>query len=127
MQGPPPQPFHQLQMLNPQHQQQLMLAQQNHTSPSSAGDDSRRLRMLLNNRSLSMGKDGLSNSVGGDVIPNLGSPLQAGLPRDPEMLLKVCFSSSVDHICLCTSLLGMANYFTRSNPNGGGFLIPCWL
>lgn len=41
-----------------------------------------------------MGKDGLSNSVG-DVVPNIGSPLQggcAGMPRpDPEMLMKVRF------------------------------------
>lgn len=89
MQGP--QTFHhQLQMLTPQHQQQLMLAQQSLTSPSATDVESRRLRMLLNNRSLSMGKDGLSNSVG-DVVPNIGSPLQAGvLPRaDPEMLMKV--------------------------------------
>ncbi|KAH6836760.1 transcriptional corepressor LEUNIG [Perilla frutescens var. hirtella] len=90
MQGP--QPFHQLQMLTPQHQQQLMLAQQSLTSPSANDVESRRLRMLLNNRSLSMGKDGLSNSVG-DVVPNIGSPLQAGcavLPRaDPEMLMKL--------------------------------------
>ncbi|KAM1731237.1 hypothetical protein ACFX11_017147 [Malus domestica] len=35
-----PQPFHQLQMLTPQHQQ-LMLAQQNMTSPSAANDESR--------------------------------------------------------------------------------------
>lgn len=90
MQGP--QPFHQLQMLTPQHQQQLMLAQQSLTSPSASDVDSRRLRMLLNNRSLSMGKDGLTNSVG-DVVPNIGSPLPAGCPvvprADPEMLMKL--------------------------------------
>ncbi|KAB1204545.1 Transcriptional corepressor LEUNIG [Morella rubra] len=85
-----PQPFHQLQMLTPQHQQQLMLAQQNLTSPS-ASDESRRLRLLLNNRTMGLGKDGLSNSVG-DVVPNVGSPLQAGGPllgRDTDMILKV--------------------------------------
>ncbi|CAK9179219.1 unnamed protein product [Ilex paraguariensis] len=86
------QPLHQLQMLTPQHQHQLMLAQQNLTSPSGSDVESRRLRMLMNNRSLSMGKDSLSNSVG-DVIPNVGSPLQTGcpvLPRgDPDMLLKM--------------------------------------
>ncbi|KAK4485854.1 hypothetical protein RD792_008502 [Penstemon davidsonii] len=77
------QPFHNLQMLTPQHQQQLMLAQQNLTSQSPNDVESRRLRMLLNNRSLS------SNSLG-DVIPNIGSPLQAGLPRaDPDMLMKL--------------------------------------
>ena len=88
MQGSPP--FHQLQMLSPQHQQQLMLAQQNLTSPSANDVESRRLRMLLNSRSMNMGKDGLSNSVG-DVVPNIGSTLQhPSLPRgDPDMLLKV--------------------------------------
>ncbi|GJX36996.1 transcriptional corepressor LEUNIG-like protein isoform X2 [Tanacetum coccineum] len=81
------QPLHQLQMLTPQHQQQLLLAQQNMTS-QSANDESRRLRMLLNNRNMSMGKDGLSNSVG-DVVPNLGSSMPV-LPRgDPDMLLKL--------------------------------------
>ncbi|KAL6501931.1 hypothetical protein OROGR_027064 [Orobanche gracilis] len=93
MQGP--QPFHQLQMLTPQHQQQLMLAQQSLTSPSASDVESRRLKMLFNNRSLSMGKDGLSNSVG-DIVPNIGSPLQAGcpvLPRaDTEMLMKMRFA-----------------------------------
>ncbi|KAL2548242.1 Transcriptional corepressor LEUNIG [Forsythia ovata] len=93
MQGP--QPYHQLQMLTPQHQQQLVLAQQNLTSPSSSDVENRRLRMLLNNQNMSMGKDGLSNSIA-DVMPNIGSTLQAGcpvLPRDPEMLLKVPFPS----------------------------------
>lgn len=75
----------------PQHQQQLLLAQQNLTS-SSPTDESRRLRMLLNNRNMSIGKDGLSNSVG-DVVPNVGSPLQAGCPvlsrGDTDMLIKV--------------------------------------
>ncbi|KAG6772752.1 hypothetical protein POTOM_024172 [Populus tomentosa] len=90
-----PQPFHQIQMLTPQHQQ-LMLAQQNLTSPA-ASDDSRRLRMLLNNRNMSIGKDGLTNSVG-DVIPNVGSPLQTGGPLlsrgDPDMLIKQSQSSN---------------------------------
>lgn len=85
------QPFHQFQMLSPQHQQQL-LAQQNLSSPS-VSDESRRLRMLLNNRNMSVVKDGLSNSVG-DAVPNVGSPLQAGgpvLPRgDTDVLIKVC-------------------------------------
>ncbi|KAJ6915506.1 hypothetical protein NC651_017489 [Populus alba x Populus x berolinensis] len=84
-----PQPFHQIQMLTPQHQQ-LMLAQQNLTSPA-ASDDSRRLRMLLNNRTMSIGKDGLTNSVG-DVFPNVGSPLQTGGPLlsrgDPDIMMK---------------------------------------
>ena len=51
--------------------------------------------MLLNNRSMSLGKDGLTNSAG-DVVPNIGSPLQAGcpvLPRgDQDMLIKVPLS-----------------------------------
>lgn len=85
-----PQPFHQLQMLTPQHQQQLLLAQQNLTSPS-ASDESRRLRMLLSSRSMNLGKDALTNSVG-DVVPNVGSPLQAASPllgRDTDMLIKL--------------------------------------
>ncbi|KAK7851009.1 transcriptional corepressor leunig [Quercus suber] len=85
-----PQPFHQLQMLTPQHQQQLLLAQQNLTSPS-ASDENRRLRMLLSSRSMNLGKDALTNSVG-DVVPNVGSPLQAASPllgRDTDMLIKV--------------------------------------
>ena len=89
-----PQPFPQLQMLTPQHQQQLMLAQQNLTSPS-VNDDGRRLRMLLNSR---MTKDGLPNSVG-DVVPNVGSPLQAGSPLLPrgdnnDMMIKVLIYSA---------------------------------
>ncbi|KAF4366236.1 hypothetical protein G4B88_030414 [Cannabis sativa] len=84
-----PQPFHQLQMLTPQHQ--LMLAQQNLSSPS-ASDENRRLRMLLSNRNLGLVKDGFSSSVG-DVVPNVGSQLQGSgghvLPRgDTDMLIK---------------------------------------
>ncbi|XP_064972663.1 transcriptional corepressor LEUNIG isoform X2 [Musa acuminata AAA Group] len=87
-----PQPLHQLQFLSPQQQQQLLLqAQQNLTSPAAGDVDSRRLRMLLNNRNLVLGKDGQANSVG-DVIPNVGSPLQSAcpvLPRaDTDMLMK---------------------------------------
>ncbi|KAL5074285.1 hypothetical protein RYX36_013269 [Vicia faba] len=86
-----PQPFHQLQMLTPQHQQQLMLAQQNLTSPS-VSEESRRLRMLLNNRNMGLNKDGLSNP-GADVLSNVGSPLHGGgppFPRgDTDMLMKL--------------------------------------
>ncbi|XP_058724833.1 transcriptional corepressor LEUNIG-like isoform X2 [Vicia villosa] len=86
-----PQPFHQLPMLTPQHQQQLMLAQQNLASPS-ASDESRRLRMLLSSRNMGVGKDGLSNPVG-DVVSNAGSPLQAGGPpfprADTDMIMKM--------------------------------------
>ncbi|KAL6980155.1 hypothetical protein U1Q18_021802 [Sarracenia purpurea var. burkii] len=92
-----PHAFNQLQMLSPQYQQQLMLAQQNLTSPSASDVESRRLRMLLNTRSMSLGKDGISTSVG-DVVPNIGSPLQAGcpvLPRgDPDMIMKYKMTQS---------------------------------
>lgn len=48
--------------------------------------------MLLNSRSMNLGKDSLTNSVG-DVVPNVGSPLQAASPLlargDTEMLIKV--------------------------------------
>ena len=84
------QPFHQLQMLTPQHQQQLMLAQQNLTSPA-ASDENRRPRMFFSNRNMGPGKDGLTNSVG-DVVPNAGSPLQTAGPllhRDTDMMMKV--------------------------------------
>jgi WD40 repeat protein len=85
------QSFHQLNMLTPQHQQQLMLAQQNLNS-QSVSEENRRLKMLLNNRSMTLGKDGLGSSVG-DVLPNVGSSLQPGgslLPRgDTDMLLKL--------------------------------------
>lgn len=41
---------------------------------------------------MTLGKDGLANSIG-DVVPNVGAPLQAGgplLPRgEAEMLIKV--------------------------------------
>lgn len=68
-----------------------MLAQQSLASPS-ASEESRRLRMLLNNRNLGLNKDGISNPIG-DVISNVGSPLQGGgppFPRgDTDMLMKV--------------------------------------
>ena len=50
--------------------------------------------MLLNSQN-SLGKDGQLNSVG-DVVANVGSPMQVGcsvLPRgDTDMLIKVMFS-----------------------------------
>ncbi|CAJ2643468.1 unnamed protein product [Trifolium pratense] len=86
-----PQPFHQLQMLTPQHQQQLLLAQQSLASPS-VSEESRRLRMLLSNRNIGLNKDGLSNPVG-DVLSNAGSPIHGGgppFPRgDTDMLMKL--------------------------------------
>ena len=97
-----PQSFHQLQFLTPQQQQLLLQAQQNLTSPSGGDIDSRRLRTLLNNRSIILGKDGQSNSVG-DVIPNVGSPVQSSctvMPRtDTEMLIKVRLSMLVFLSC----------------------------
>ena len=48
--------------------------------------------MLLSSRSMNLGKDALTNSVG-DVVPNVGSPLQAASPLlargDTDMLIKV--------------------------------------
>ncbi|XP_043699670.1 transcriptional corepressor LEUNIG isoform X6 [Telopea speciosissima] len=86
-----PQPFHQLQLLTPQQQQVLLQAQQNLNSPS-ASDESRRLRMLLNNRNIPLGKDGHSNSAN-EVVPNVGSPMQTACPvlsrgGDTEMIMK---------------------------------------
>ncbi|XP_062204731.1 transcriptional corepressor LEUNIG-like isoform X3 [Phragmites australis] len=84
-----PQQFQQLQFFTPQQQQQLLLhTQQNMPSPISSDVDSRRLRMLLNNRNVVLGQDVHSNS-GGDGIPNIGSPGQSGGSRtDIDMLIK---------------------------------------
>ncbi|CAL9071745.1 unnamed protein product [Musa textilis] len=86
-----PQSFQQLQFLSPQQQQLLLQAQQNLTSPSAADMDNRRLRMLLNNRNMVLGKDGQTNSLN-DVIPNMGSPMQtpsALMSRaDSDLLMK---------------------------------------
>jgi hypothetical protein len=71
----------QIHFLTPQQQQQLMLqAQQNMASPTSSDVDSRRLRMMLNNRNV-----GQTNS-GGDIIPNIGSPSLSG--GDVDILIK---------------------------------------
>jgi hypothetical protein len=88
-----PQQFQQLQFLTPQQQQQLLLhAQQNLSSSMSNDVDTRRLRMLLNNRNVVLGQDGQTNS-GGDIIPNIGSPGQSGGSRnDIDILIKVCKS-----------------------------------
>ncbi|XP_062214704.1 transcriptional corepressor LEUNIG-like isoform X2 [Phragmites australis] len=84
-----PQQFQQLQFLTPQQQQQLLLhAQHNMSSLVSSDVDSRRLRMLLNNRNVVLGQDGQTNN-GGDTIPNIGSPGQSGGSRsDIDMLIK---------------------------------------
>ncbi|XP_047327246.1 ethylene receptor-like [Impatiens glandulifera] len=69
-----------------------LLLEQNMTSPSASEMETRRLRMLLDNRSMNLGKDGLPNPMG-DVVSNVGSLLQAGcgvLPRgDHDMLIKL--------------------------------------
>lgn len=88
-----PQSFPQFQLLTPQQQQQILLqAQQNTTSQLGGDVDSRRLRMLLNSRNVVIGKDALSSAVG-DVIQNIGSPIQAASPVLPhggtDMLIKV--------------------------------------
>lgn len=81
-----PQPMQHL----PMQQQLLMQAQQNVASPSM--DLEARRRMILNNRNVSLGKDGQLSTVG-EVVPNVGSPAQVGcpvLPRgDSDMLMKV--------------------------------------
>ena len=91
-----PQQFQQLQFLTPQQQQQQLLlhAQQNLSSSMSNDVDTRRLRMLLNNRNVVLGQDGQTNS-GGDIIPNIGSPGQSGGSRnDIDILIKVCLQIS---------------------------------
>lgn len=93
-----PQQFQQLQFLTPQQQQQLLLhAQQNLSSSMSSDVDTRRLRMLLNNRNVVLGQDGQTNS-GGDIIPNIGSPGQSGGSRnDIDILIKVCLQTSTSN------------------------------
>lgn len=72
----------------------MLQAQQNLASPSANDLECRRLRMLLNNQNMGLGKDGQLNSAG-NIVPNIGSPVQ--LPRaDTELLMKVSF-------CSCTS------------------------
>uniref|UniRef100_A0A803MQ68 Transcriptional corepressor LEUNIG n=1 Tax=Chenopodium quinoa TaxID=63459 RepID=A0A803MQ68_CHEQI len=82
-----PQPMQHIQL----QQHLLMQAQQNLASPSSMDLETRRRMILNNNRNVSLGKDGQLNSVG-EVVPNVGSPAQAGcpvLPRgDSDMLMK---------------------------------------
>lgn len=84
-----PQPYPQIQMLNPQQQQQLLLQAQNaqgnlgSTGSSLLGDlDSRRYKVMLN-RNVMTGKD--------NVMQSVGSPLQAvsQVPRTDELLMKM--------------------------------------
>ncbi|TYH65715.1 hypothetical protein ES332_D06G074500v1 [Gossypium tomentosum] len=73
------QPFSQLQL----HQQLLLQAQQNLSSPSANDFESRKMRMLLNNQIMGLGKDVPLNSLG-DVVPKVGSPMQIGCPVLPR-------------------------------------------
>lgn len=70
----------------------MLQAQQNLASPSANDLECRRMRMLLNSRNTGLGKDGQLNSAG-NIVPNIGSPVQVGcpvLPRsDTELLMKV--------------------------------------
>ncbi|KAA3476960.1 Transcriptional corepressor LEUNIG-like protein [Gossypium australe] len=73
------QPFSQLQL----HQQLLLQAQQNLSSPSANDFENRKMRMLLNNQIMGLGKDVPLNSLG-DVVPKVGSPMQIGCPVLPR-------------------------------------------
>ncbi|XP_039064762.1 transcriptional corepressor LEUNIG-like isoform X4 [Hibiscus syriacus] len=82
------QPFSQLQL-----QQQLLLqAQHNLSSPSANDFESRKMRMLLNNQIMGLGKDGQLNCLG-NVVPKVGSPMQIGSPflshGDTDMPVKL--------------------------------------
>ncbi|KAE8658270.1 Transcriptional corepressor LEUNIG [Hibiscus syriacus] len=82
------QPFSQLQL-----QQQLLLQAQHNLSSSSANDfESRKMRMLLNNQIMGLGKDGQLNSLG-NAVPKVGSPMQIGSPvlshGDADMSVKL--------------------------------------
>lgn len=93
------QPFNSLQL-----QQQLMhQAQQNLASPSANDLECRKLRMLLNNRNMGLGKDGPLNSVG-DVVSIAGSAMQASCPMSPlgdaDMLIKLQQRQQLQHYTL---------------------------
>uniref|UniRef100_A0A1D1YNW2 Transcriptional corepressor LEUNIG n=1 Tax=Anthurium amnicola TaxID=1678845 RepID=A0A1D1YNW2_9ARAE len=80
----------QLHLLSPQQQQQLLLqAQQTLASPSAGDPDGQKLRILLNNRNMALGRENQPNPIGD--VPNVGSLLPTGavLPRaDTDMLIK---------------------------------------
>ncbi|KAL9265104.1 Transcriptional corepressor LEUNIG-like protein [Drosera capensis] len=80
-----PQPFHQLALP----QQLILQAQQNLASPSAMDADTRRMRMMLSNQNMVLGKDG-QYSDSGEMLPNVGSPIGApALSRgESEMLMK---------------------------------------
>ncbi|XP_021597101.1 transcriptional corepressor LEUNIG isoform X2 [Manihot esculenta] len=82
-----PQPLSKFQL-----QQQLILQAQQNLSSQSVNDlERRKLRMLLNNQNLGLGKDGHLSS--GDVLGNFGSPMQVNSPTlsrgDTDLLIKI--------------------------------------
>ncbi|KAL0924283.1 hypothetical protein M5K25_005099 [Dendrobium thyrsiflorum] len=86
-----PQPFNQLQLLSTQHQQLILQSHPNLASPSAVDIDTRKLRMLLNNRNIIPGREAQPNTVG-DFIANVGSAVPTGCPviprADADMLIK---------------------------------------
>nr|QEX51155.1 transcriptional corepressor LEUNIG-like isoform X1 [Cymbidium ensifolium] len=86
-----PQPFNQLQLLSTQHQQLILQSQSKLASPSAVDIDTRKLRMLLNNRNITLGREAQPNTAG-DVITNVGSAVPTGCPviprADTDMLIK---------------------------------------
>ncbi|KAI4335796.1 hypothetical protein L6164_014406 [Bauhinia variegata] len=84
------QPFSQLSL-----QQQLMLQAQQNLASSSVDDlESTKLRMLLNNQNMGLGKDGQSNPVG-DLVPNIGTPVQVNSPLLPHLDSNVLLKEQV--------------------------------
>ncbi|CAN1331374.1 Transcriptional corepressor LEUNIG [Linum perenne] len=71
-------------------QQLLFQAQQNLSSPSVNDLERRKLRMLLGQQNMGISKEGPLSS--GDMLSNMGSPLQVGpnvMPQDSDILFKV--------------------------------------
>ncbi|XP_065850802.1 transcriptional corepressor LEUNIG-like isoform X2 [Euphorbia lathyris] len=84
MQSPQPLSKYQLQ------QQLILQAQQSLQSQSVNDLERRKLRMLLNNQNMGLGKDGSLNA--GDMLGNFGSPMQVNSPmlhRDADLLIKI--------------------------------------
>ncbi|GAB2300383.1 hypothetical protein Dimus_034424 [Dionaea muscipula] len=75
-----PQPIHQL----PLPQQLILQAQQNLASPSPMELETRRMKMLLSNRNMVLGKDGQSNTTS-EMVPNVGSPFGGAVLSRGEM------------------------------------------
>ncbi|CAN1331384.1 Transcriptional corepressor LEUNIG [Linum perenne] len=71
-------------------QQLLFQAQQNLSSPSVNDLERRKLRMLLGQQNMGISKEGPLSS--GDMLSNMGSPLQVGpnvMPQDSDILFKI--------------------------------------